>query len=102
MTKDLVRFTVDATTALAFGEDPNTIEESGDVIQEHLAEVFPMMMKRVNAPVPLWRYFKSPTDRKFDRSLNAIHRHVEGLIERTRKHMREQPSDLPRNLLEAM
>jgi hypothetical protein len=41
MTKDLVRFTVDATTALAFGEDPNTIEESGNVIQEHLAEIFP-------------------------------------------------------------
>jgi cytochrome P450 len=102
MARDLVRFTVDATTALAFGEDPNTIEESGDVIQEHLAEVFPTMMKRVNAPVPLWRYFKLPSDRKFDRSLDAIHRHVEALIERTRKHMREQPSDPPRNLLEAM
>jgi cytochrome P450 len=54
MVQDLVRFTVDATTALAFGEDPNTIEESGNVIQEHLAEIFPMIMKRVNAPFPLW------------------------------------------------
>src|SRR3984893_14508134 len=53
MAQDLVRFTVDATTALAFGEDPNTIEESGNVIQEHLAEIFPMIMKRINAPVPL-------------------------------------------------
>jgi len=102
MAKDLVRFTVDATTALAFGEDPNTIEESGDVIQQHLAEVFPMMMKRVNAPIPLWRYLKLPSDRKFDRSLHAIHRHVESLIERSRKRMRDQPSDVPRNLLEAM
>jgi hypothetical protein len=50
MARDLVRFTVDATTALAFGEDPNTIEESGNVIQEHLAEIFPMIMKRVSAP----------------------------------------------------
>src|SRR5258708_18046342 len=33
MAQDLVRFTVDATTALAFGEEPNTIEESGNVIQ---------------------------------------------------------------------
>ncbi len=102
MTKDLVRFTVDATTALAFGEDPNTIEESGDVIQEHLAEIFPMIMKRINAPMPLWRYFKLPSDRKFERALLAVHQHVESLVERSRKRMREQPCDKPRNLLEAM
>jgi len=102
MAQDLVRFTVDATTALAFGEDPNTIEESGNVIQEHLAEIFPMIMKRINAPLPLWRYFKLPSDRKFERALHAVHRHVESLIERTRKRMRDQPSDNPRNLLEGM
>ncbi len=102
MTEELVRFTVDVTTALAFGEDPNTIEESGNVIQQHLAEIFPMIMKRINAPLPLWRYFKLPSDRKFERSLHAVHHHVESLIDRTRKRMREQPSDNPRNLLEAM
>jgi cytochrome P450 len=102
MTQELVRFTVDATTALAFGEDPNTIEESGDVIQAHLAEVFPMLMKRVNAPVPLWRYFKLPSDRRFDRALAAVHHHVESLIERSKQRMRDQPSEKPRNLLEAM
>jgi cytochrome P450 len=102
MTQDLVRFTVDATTALAFGEDPNTIEESGNVIQEHLAAIFPMIMKRINAPMPLWRYVKLPSDRKFQRSLRAVHHHVESLIERSKKRMREQPSDNPRNLLEAM
>lgn len=102
MARDLIRFTVDATTALAFGEDPNTIEESGNVIQEHLAEIFPMIMKRINAPVPLWRYFKLPSDRKFERSLRAVHDHVKLLIERSRTRMRGQPSDTPRNLLEAM
>jgi cytochrome P450 len=102
MTQDLVRFTVDATTALAFGEDPNTIEESGNVIQEHLATIFPMIMKRINAPMPLWRYLRLPSDRKFERSLHAVHHHVESLIERARKRMREQPSDNPCNLLEAM
>ena len=102
MAQDLVRFTVDATTALAFGEDPNTIDESGDVIQEHLAEIFPMIMKRINAPMPLWRYFKLPSDRKFERSLRVVHNHVNSLIERSRIRMREQPRDSPRNLLEAM
>jgi cytochrome P450 len=102
MTKELVRFTVDATTALAFGEDPNTIEESGNVIQEHLAEIFPTIMRRINALLPVWRYVKLPRDRKFERSLDVVHRHVEALIERSRKRMRERPSDNPRNLLEAM
>jgi cytochrome P450 len=102
MTQDLVRFTVDTTTALAFGEDPNTIEEPGNVIQEHLAEIFPMIMKRTNAPIPLWRYFKLPSDRRFERSLRAVHRHVEALIERSKKRMHEDPSDIPRHLLEAM
>jgi cytochrome P450 len=102
MPQDLVRFTVDATTTLAFGEDPNTIDESGDVIQQHLAEIFPMIMKRINAPLPWWRYFKSPSDRKFERSLRVVHEHVHSLIERSRMRMREQPSDNPRNLLEAM
>jgi cytochrome P450 len=102
MTKDLIRFTVDATTALAFGEDPNTIEGTGDVIQEHLSDIFPTLIKRVNAPVPLWRYFKMPSDRKFDRAIAAMHRHIESLIERSRRRMHEQPSEKPRSLLEAM
>ena len=102
MTQDLVRFTMDTTTALAFGEDPNTIEEPGDVIQEHLAAIFPMLMKRINAPFPLWRYFKLPGDRKFDRALAAVHRHVETLIEGAKWRMRQQPSEKPRNVLEAM
>ena len=102
MTQDLVRYTVDVTTALAFGEDPNTIEQPGDVIQDHLAQVFPMLMARINAPFPLWRYLKLPKDYAFDRSLEAVHRHIGGLIERTRGRMRDQPADTPRNLLEAM
>jgi cytochrome P450 len=102
MTQDLVRFTVDATTTLAFGEDPNTIENSDDVIQVHLAEIMLKLTKRVNAAVPLWRYLKLPSDRRFDRALAAVHRHIELQIERSRGRMSEQPNEKPRNLLEAM
>ena len=102
MTQELVRYTVDVTTTLAFGEDPNTIDEPGDVIQDHLARIFPMIMARINAPFPLWRYFKLPKDRALDESLKAVHRHVGQLIERQRRRMRDQPSETPRNVLEAM
>ena len=102
MTQDLVRFTVDVTTALSFGEDPNTIDAPGDVIQDHLAQIFPMINARINAPFPLWRYLRLPKDRRFERSLEAVTRHIDGLIERTRKRMHDQPAQAPRNLLEAM
>lgn len=102
MTRDLMRYTVDVTTTLAFGEDPNTIDDTGDVIQQHLALIFPMIMSRINAPFPYWRYFRLPRDRRFDHALQAVHHHVQGLIERTRRRMRDEPAEQPRNALEAM
>ena len=55
MTKELVRFTVDATTALAFGEDPNTIEESGNVIQEHRVQESACVNSRAITHVICWK-----------------------------------------------
>jgi cytochrome P450 len=102
MTADLVRYTVDVTTALAFGEDPNTLEQDGDVIQDHLALVFPAIFARINAPFAYWRLLRLPRDRRFDRAMDAIRRHVGALIERARRRMRDEPSPGPRNVLEAM
>jgi len=102
MTQDLARYTVDVTTALSFGEDPNTIDQTGNAIQDHLAEIFPMLMARINAPFPLWRYLKLPRDHKFERSLAQVRLHIEGLIERGRRRLRDEVPPGPRNLLEAM
>lgn len=102
MTADLVRYTVDVTTALAFGEDPNTLEQEGNLIQDHLALVFPTINARMNAPFPYWRYLKLPRDRRFERAMTAINSHVERLVERARRRMLEQPAAAPRNVLEAM
>ncbi|MBR0693858.1 cytochrome P450 [Bradyrhizobium lablabi] len=102
VTQELLRFTVDVATALVLGEDSNTIEERGNVIQAHFAEILPGAVKRANAPVPLWRYFKLPSDRRFDRAVAAMHRDIESLIERSRRRMREQPDEKSRNWLEAM
>jgi cytochrome P450 len=102
MTEDLVRYTVDVTTALSFGEDPNTIDQPGDLIQDHLARIFPMINSRINAPLPLWRFIKLPKDRRFEHSLLAVSQHIDGLISRARQRMHDKPADTPRNLLEAM
>ncbi|BBP98432.1 cytochrome P450 [Burkholderia sp. SFA1] len=107
MTGDLKRFTVDVTSALAFGEDPNTLENERVLIQERLAMLLPMLMSRVNAPFAYWHYVKFPRDRKFDEAMSAVHRHIRELMARTRARMREQAaqtreSAAPQNLLEAM
>lgn len=102
MTDDLTRYTVDVTTALAFGEDPNTLETDGDVIQRHLAQVFPTIMRRVNAPFPWWRLLRLPVDRRFDAAMAAVHAHVRGLIARARLRLAADPAARPRNVLEAM
>lgn len=98
----LTRYTVDVTTTLAFGEDPNTLEAGGDVIQQHLMQVFPTVMKRVTAPWPYWRYLPLPADRRFERSLAAVHDHVQGLIDRNRSAMAANPGAAPANLLQTL
>jgi cytochrome P450 len=102
MVHELMRYTVDVTSALAFGEDPNTLERDGDRIQSQLGVIFPMLMKRIVAPVPYWRWFKLPADRRLDQALAVVHGYVHELITRARERMLAQPQAEPRNLLEAM
>ncbi|GJH19447.1 cytochrome P450 [Caballeronia novacaledonica] len=114
MTDDLKRFTVDVTSALAFGEDPNTLENERVLIQEQLAMLLPMLMARVNAPFAYWHYVRFPRDRKFDEAMIDVHRHIRELMARARARMREEAAaeacatplgdtaHAPRNLLEAM
>ncbi|WP_248295337.1 hypothetical protein [Paraburkholderia sp. UYCP14C] len=80
---------MDVTSALAFGEDPRTLERDRGVIQEHLALIFPMLMNRVNAPFPYWRYVRVPRDRRVERALIEVHRYVRDMMERARERMRE-------------
>ena len=102
--QDLMRYTVDVTTNLAFGYDMNTLETEGDVIQEHLEKIFPMINRRINAAFPYWRYFKLPADRALDRSLVAIRETIKGFVTRGRERLAQNPelADHPANLLEAM
>jgi cytochrome P450 len=102
MTADLKRYTVDVTSALAFGEDPRTLERDHGVIQEHLERILPGVMRRTNALFPYWRHFKLPSDRKLERSLEEVHRYINAMMARARERMRDEPSETPRNLLEAM
>jgi cytochrome P450 len=100
----LSAFTVDVTSALAFGHDLNTLERGDDALQEHLHRVFHMTNRRIFLPVRYWRHFKLPADRALDRSMVEIEKAVMTFIEETRQRVAAQPElrDEPRNFLESM
>ncbi|OLL32695.1 cytochrome P450 [Burkholderia sp. SRS-W-2-2016] len=102
--KDLMRYTVDVTTNLAFGYDMDTLESEGEVIQRHLEVVFPMINRRINAPFPYWHYFKLPADRELNRALTVVQQLTRDLItaNRARLARRSEFDSRPANLLEAL
>lgn len=102
--KDLMRFTVDVTTNLAFGYDLNTLEEKGDVIQTHLEKIFPILGRRISFPFSYWHYFKLPSDREVERSLTALRATVDEIVENCRRRLSDNPIlvERPNNFLEAL
>ncbi len=101
---DLMRFTVDAITGLAFGADINTLESDDEVIQRHLDQIFPALFRRAMAPFAYWRVLRLPADRRLDRSVKHVMAAIAGFIAQSRERMRADPAlrEHPSNLLEAM
>lgn len=102
--KELMRYTVDITTAIAFGHDTNTLEKDDDIIQKHLEKIFPMINKRVSAPIPFWRFIKSKSDKEFDAALSQIRLTIDGFISEAKERLEKQPAlkENPTNFLEAL
>lgn len=102
MTDELKRYTVDVTCALAFGEDPNTLETESNRIQQQLEVIFPMVMKRSLLPLRYWNWLKLPEDRRLDRALAEVHAYARARIANARARLREADGEAPRNALEAL
>lgn len=102
--RDFLRFTVDVTTYLAFAYEMNTIEEKGGVIQDHLEKIFPMIFKRINAPLPLYKIWRTRADKEFDNAVVETRKLVSEFIENGRKRIAENPAlrENPSTVLEAI
>jgi cytochrome P450 len=100
----LSSFTVDVTSALAFGHDLNTLERGDGELQGHLHRVFHEVNRRLLAPFPYWRYVKLPADRELERSLAALRPAVAGFMEEARERIAARPElrEAPENFLEGM
>lgn len=98
------RLTVDLTMLLAFGHDANTVEHDGDELQKQLRQLFPMLTRRITAPFPYWRFFRSPVDRRVDRALDELRERLRGLIGEARQRLEAEPAraDKRSDLLSAM
>ncbi|HEX2545924.1 MAG TPA: cytochrome P450 [Ramlibacter sp.] len=101
---DLMRYTVDVICGLAFGRDIDTLGSDEEVLQKHMEHIFPMFFQRIFAPVPYWRWFKLPVDRKLDADLRVFRDAVQGFIAAARERMQADPAlrEAPGNLIEAM
>ncbi len=97
-------FTVDVTSALAFGHDLNTLERGEGEIQAHVQRAFEGLNRRLLTPLPYWRWFKLPADRALDRSVAVVREAVMEFVERARQRIAERPElrESPENLLESM
>lgn len=100
----LNQYTVDVTTFLAFGFDMNTIEGQGGALQGALAQIFPAIGRRMNAPFPYWRYFKLPADRRLDRAMEVVQGKAKEMIAHAKMRIAENPglAENPTNFLEAL
>ncbi|PWJ42716.1 cytochrome P450 [Sediminitomix flava] len=100
--QELMRYTVDITSLIAFGHDANTLEQDGDIIQEHLEKIFPMVNDRITAPIPFWRFYKTKKDKELDIALQEIRTYVQQLIDESRDNFINGSDLNPTNFLEAL
>ncbi|WP_433825581.1 cytochrome P450 [Actinoplanes sp. CA-015351] len=85
--RDLRRFTLDVTFALATGHDLNSLENPRGRLATLLPQLLPAINRRMSSPVPYWRLVPLPADRRLTTMLRELD---EVLIERTvaaRAHM---------------
>ena len=102
--RDLARYTVDVTTAVAFGLDMNLIERGTDPLSHQLETVFAALNRRVFAPFPYWRHVKLPADRALDQALSEVRTRMLDILRTTRAELDRDPARAaaPRSLLEAL
>lgn len=100
----LTSYSVDVTSALAFGRDLNTLERGTVELQEHIEAVFAALARRIISPIPSGRWVRGPRVRREDASMAFVRAAVEGFIAEARTRVRERPELLrePENFLEGM
>ncbi|MDX1445716.1 cytochrome P450 [Lishizhenia sp.] len=101
---DFLRYTVDVSTNLAFGKEMNTLEERKGAIQDDMEKVFPMIFKRINQPIPWYKWFRTKADKEYNAATDRLQEFVDDVISSTKQRLNAQPElkENPQNFLEAI
>lgn len=102
--EDLLKYTVDVTTSLAFGIDMNTLQQSKGTIQDQMEKIFPMIFRRINSPFAWYKYYSTSKDHAFEKALRTIEMQIDEFIEVGRKRiaLSTYQNDKPENILDAL
>lgn len=102
--KEAVHFTIDITTAIAFGYQLDTINNQENDFQKNLEMILPMINERMTALVPVWRFYKQQKDKDLDHSIESTSKLIYQFIEQAKKRLENQPElkENPSNFLEAL
>lgn len=102
---ELMRYTVDVTCGLAFGEDTNTVESGeDDRLQRHLAALFQAFHRRLLAPLPPPRWWPGGEQRALGGHIAHVRVAIDGFIARSRARLAADPGlrERPLHLIDAM
>lgn len=99
---DLMSFTIDITTQFAFGYDAKALEDQQHSIRRHIELIFPLINRRLRAIVPYWRYFKFPSDRAIDASVQELRQLTAELVLAFEQKSMGKTQVEPENFLEAL
>jgi cytochrome P450 len=101
---DLLRYTIEVIIPLIFGDDLPPLAHERDGLQQHLAQILPVLNRRITAPFPYWHVLKCPADRAVERTSTALHTALAACIAQRRACWAQDPTAATplKNLLEAM
>lgn len=102
--KEMMRYTVDITSKIAFGYDTHTLQNDSDLLQKDLEKIFPMINKRITKPIPFWRIRKSVEDKELDNALQNLQKTISEFIQKAQNKLDSQPTlkQQPENFLQAL
>ncbi|MFC5047204.1 cytochrome P450 [Aquimarina hainanensis] len=102
--REFMLFTIDVTTAIAFGYELDAINEKDAIFQQHLEQIFAMVNERTVAPIPIWRFYKRKKDKQLQQSLHAIEKTIYSFIKHAKATLANHPErhQQPTNFLEAL
>ncbi|MEV4704851.1 cytochrome P450 [Actinoplanes sp. NPDC049316] len=84
---DLTRYTLEVVTGVTMGHDLGAGGDGG--LHRHLTLVFAALRRRLNSPLPYWRFVRLPADRRVDAAVAEARRVILERYGEARRRMAE-------------